>query len=177
MATLNVRLDDKLKNEAYEALAELEVSPSDLMRSVFQYVAQNRRIPVQVTQVDTDNREATLKIWAAYEEARNLILELVETLRTESVIKVSGIAELFSKVDLLIRVSNDVVDSLVQAKEWSELCSQIQKIVYKLKYTALSSRQGPEFVMYSSEAVREFSHEFYRFDLDIHDLMLHSRYL
>ena len=48
MATLNVRLDDKLKNEAYA------------VRLLFQYVAENGRMPVKTLTV-SDSEEALLR--------------------------------------------------------------------------------------------------------------------
>ena len=41
MATLNVRLDDKLKNEAYAVLEKLNITPTEAVRLLFQYVAEN----------------------------------------------------------------------------------------------------------------------------------------
>ena len=46
MATLNVRLDDKLKNEAYAVLEKLNITPTEAVRLLFQYVAENGRMPV-----------------------------------------------------------------------------------------------------------------------------------
>ena len=40
MATLNVRLDDKLKNEAYAVLEKLNITPTEAVRLLFQYVAE-----------------------------------------------------------------------------------------------------------------------------------------
>ncbi|HAU5815337.1 TPA: type II toxin-antitoxin system RelB/DinJ family antitoxin [Citrobacter freundii] len=51
MATLNVRLDDKLKNEAYAALEKLNITPSEAVRLLFQYVAETGRMPVKTVTV------------------------------------------------------------------------------------------------------------------------------
>ncbi len=40
MATLNVRPDDKLKNEAYAVLEKLNITPTEAVRLLFQYVAE-----------------------------------------------------------------------------------------------------------------------------------------
>ena len=45
MATLNVRLDDKLKNEAYAVLEKLNITPTEAVRLLFQYVAETGRMP------------------------------------------------------------------------------------------------------------------------------------
>lgn len=61
MATLNVRLDDNLKQQAYAVLADLNVSPSDAVRLFFQYIADNRSLPIKQT-VITDEDEELLRI-------------------------------------------------------------------------------------------------------------------
>lgn len=40
MASINVRVDDDLKNRAYRELERLGVTPSELMRQALQYVAK-----------------------------------------------------------------------------------------------------------------------------------------
>ncbi len=51
MATLNVRLDDKLKKEAYIVLEKLNISPTEAVRLLFQYVAENGRMPVKTVTI------------------------------------------------------------------------------------------------------------------------------
>ena len=60
MATLNVRLDDKLKNEAYAVLEKLNITPTEAVRLLFQYVAENGRMPVKTLTV-SDSEEAVLR--------------------------------------------------------------------------------------------------------------------
>ncbi|MCW7143386.1 type II toxin-antitoxin system RelB/DinJ family antitoxin [Escherichia coli] len=60
MATLNVRLDDKLKNEAYAVLEKLNITPTEAVRLLFQYVAENGRMPVKTLTV-SDSEEALLR--------------------------------------------------------------------------------------------------------------------
>ncbi|APQ83433.1 type II toxin-antitoxin system RelB/DinJ family antitoxin [Salmonella enterica] len=56
MATLNVRLDDKLKNEAYAVLEKLNITPTEAVRLLFQYVAETGRMPVKnVTLSDSED--------------------------------------------------------------------------------------------------------------------------
>lgn len=59
MATLNVRLDDKLKNEAYAVLEKLNITPTEAVR-LLQYVAENGRMPVKTLTV-SDSEEALLR--------------------------------------------------------------------------------------------------------------------
>ena len=47
MATLTIRLDDKLKNDAYAELEKLDVTPSEAIRLTFQYIIENKRLPVK----------------------------------------------------------------------------------------------------------------------------------
>ncbi|QMI06606.1 type II toxin-antitoxin system RelB/DinJ family antitoxin [Citrobacter sp. RHB25-C09] len=60
MATINVRLDDKLKNEAYAVLEKLNITPTEAVRLLFQYVAENGRMPVKTVTL-SDNEEALLQ--------------------------------------------------------------------------------------------------------------------
>ncbi|QLB44817.1 type II toxin-antitoxin system RelB/DinJ family antitoxin [Mannheimia pernigra] len=57
MATLNVRLDDKLKQQAYAVLADLNISPSEAIRLYFQYITDNRRLPVKQVVLDDEDAE------------------------------------------------------------------------------------------------------------------------
>lgn len=48
MATMNIRIDDALKERAGEALDEIGVTASEAVRLTMEYVAKNKRLPVQV---------------------------------------------------------------------------------------------------------------------------------
>lgn len=61
MATLNVRLDDKLKEEAWKVLEKLDITPTEAVRLLFQYVAENGRMPVKVVTV-SEEEEALLQV-------------------------------------------------------------------------------------------------------------------
>ena len=54
MATLNVRLDDKLKEEAWKVLEKLDITPTEAVRLLFQYVAENGRMPIKTVTVSED---------------------------------------------------------------------------------------------------------------------------
>jgi RHH-type rel operon transcriptional repressor/antitoxin RelB len=60
MATLNVRLDDKLKEEAYAVLDKLNLTPTEAVRLLFQYLAENGRMPVKTVTV-SDTEDALLR--------------------------------------------------------------------------------------------------------------------
>jgi len=47
MASINLRIDDHFKAEAYRRLAELGVTPSDVIRQTFEYVVRTGRLPVK----------------------------------------------------------------------------------------------------------------------------------
>ncbi|MFU9139211.1 type II toxin-antitoxin system RelB/DinJ family antitoxin [Erwinia tasmaniensis] len=57
MATVNVRLDDKLKNEAYAVLERLNVSPTEAVRQLFQYIAENEKLPLKTITISTAEDE------------------------------------------------------------------------------------------------------------------------
>lgn len=60
MATLNVRLDDKLKNEAYAVLEKLNITPTEAVRLLFQYVVETGRMPVKTVTL-SDSEDALIK--------------------------------------------------------------------------------------------------------------------
>lgn len=60
MATLNVRLDDELKQSTYAVLADLNISPSEAIRLYFQYISENRSLPIKQA-VITDEDDELLK--------------------------------------------------------------------------------------------------------------------
>jgi RHH-type rel operon transcriptional repressor/antitoxin RelB len=45
MASINIRIDDELKERAYRELEKLGVTPSELMRQTLQYVAERGQLP------------------------------------------------------------------------------------------------------------------------------------
>ncbi|MDP2744958.1 type II toxin-antitoxin system RelB/DinJ family antitoxin [Pseudomonas sp.] len=45
MASINIRIDDELKDRAYRELEKLGVTPSELMRQALQYVAERGKLP------------------------------------------------------------------------------------------------------------------------------------
>ncbi|GLO63084.1 transcriptional regulator [Vibrio sp. MACH09] len=57
MATINIRIDDKLKAKSYAALEELGVTPSEVLRQTLEYVAQNNRLPFQTILVNEEDME------------------------------------------------------------------------------------------------------------------------
>ena len=60
MATLNVRLDDKLKKEAYAVLEKLNITPTEAVRLLFQYVAETGRMPVKTVTI-SDNEDELIQ--------------------------------------------------------------------------------------------------------------------
>ncbi len=58
MASINVRVDDDLKNRAYRELERLGMTPSELMRQALRYVADHGQLPFQSVLMTTDNEPA-----------------------------------------------------------------------------------------------------------------------
>ncbi|WP_413484531.1 type II toxin-antitoxin system RelB/DinJ family antitoxin [Morganella psychrotolerans] len=58
MSTIQIRIDDELKKEAYQALEKLNVSPSDALRLFLRYVAENKKLPFsEVSVLVSENDE------------------------------------------------------------------------------------------------------------------------
>jgi RHH-type rel operon transcriptional repressor/antitoxin RelB len=45
MSTIQVRIDEELKKNAYQAFEKMNLSPSDALRQFLRYVAENQRLP------------------------------------------------------------------------------------------------------------------------------------
>ena len=45
MASINIRIDDELKQRSFAALEKLGVTPSELLRQTLQYVAERGKLP------------------------------------------------------------------------------------------------------------------------------------
>ncbi|EAR6586702.1 type II toxin-antitoxin system RelB/DinJ family antitoxin [Salmonella enterica] len=59
MGTIQVRVDEELKKNAYRALEKLQLSPSDALRLFLRYVAENEKLPfsevsIMVSEDDED---------------------------------------------------------------------------------------------------------------------------
>ena len=58
MSNLNIRIDDVVKKQAFEAFANLGISPSDAIRSFLAYVAETGRMPIK--QIIVSDEDADL---------------------------------------------------------------------------------------------------------------------
>lgn len=56
-ATINVRLNRELKESAYSALNELNITPSEAVRLCFEYIAHNKKLPVKEIVVSTEDMD------------------------------------------------------------------------------------------------------------------------
>lgn len=55
MATVTVKLDEKLKEEAFATLKKLNITPSEAIRLVLQYIVENQSLPIQKNKVTLNN--------------------------------------------------------------------------------------------------------------------------
>lgn len=65
MSTIQVRVDEELKKNAYRALEKLQLSPSDALRLFLRYVAENEKLPfsevsIMVSEDDEDDEDADI---------------------------------------------------------------------------------------------------------------------
>ena len=58
MSNLNIRIDDMVKQQAFEAFDNLGISPSDAIRSFLAYVAETGRMPIK--QIIVSDEDADL---------------------------------------------------------------------------------------------------------------------
>lgn len=65
MSTMQIRVEENLKQEATQVLKKLGINPSDAMRQLLQYVVDNEKLPfsaVSVVVAESDNDEDIIKI-------------------------------------------------------------------------------------------------------------------
>lgn len=62
MVSINFRIDEDLKAEAYRRLAELGVTPSELIRQTFEYVVQTGRLPVRQEVLTEEDHELLMVV-------------------------------------------------------------------------------------------------------------------
>ncbi|CAI3954304.1 Antitoxin component of the RelBE or YafQ-DinJ toxin-antitoxin module (RelB) (PDB:4ML0) [Commensalibacter communis] len=65
MSTIQIRVDENLKKDAYKAFDKLNLSPSDALRLFLRYVAENKKLPfseVSVMVSDSDKDDDILAV-------------------------------------------------------------------------------------------------------------------
>lgn len=65
MSTIQVRIDDDLKKNAYQAFEKMNLTPSDALRLFLRYVVENQKLPfaeVSVMVADTDDDADILEV-------------------------------------------------------------------------------------------------------------------
>lgn len=78
MSNLNIRIDDMVKQQAFEAFDNLGISPSDAIRAFLAYVAETGRMPIKqiiVSDEDADLYELVKKRLNEPEKIKNTTLD------------------------------------------------------------------------------------------------------
>ncbi|MCZ2204425.1 type II toxin-antitoxin system RelB/DinJ family antitoxin [Bartonella sp. A05] len=58
MSTIQIRVDENLKKDAYQAFEKLNLPPSDALRLFLRYVAENGKLPFsEISVMISDNDE------------------------------------------------------------------------------------------------------------------------
>lgn len=55
LSQVNVKIDKDLKEAAYKVLKDLGTTPTDLLRSVFEYIVEEKKLPVVRMLVTSDD--------------------------------------------------------------------------------------------------------------------------
>lgn len=72
MSTIQIRVDDKLKKEAYQAFEKLNLSPSEALRLFLRYVAENEKLPfAEVSMMISEDDEDSDILTVARERLKN----------------------------------------------------------------------------------------------------------
>ncbi|EKN2250391.1 type II toxin-antitoxin system antitoxin RelB [Escherichia coli] len=57
MGSINLRIDDELKARSYTALEKMGVTPSEALRLMLEYIADNERLPFKQTLLSDEDAE------------------------------------------------------------------------------------------------------------------------
>ncbi|HFF6558341.1 TPA: type II toxin-antitoxin system antitoxin RelB [Escherichia coli] len=57
MGSINLRIDDELKARSYAALEKMGVTPSEALRLMLEYIADNERLPFKQTLLSDEDTE------------------------------------------------------------------------------------------------------------------------
>ena len=57
MGSINLRIDDELKARFYAALEKMGVTPSEALRLMLEYIADNERLPFKQTLLSDEDAE------------------------------------------------------------------------------------------------------------------------
>ena len=57
MGSINLRIDDELKARSYAALEKMGVPPSEALRLMLEYIADNERLPFKQTLLSDEDAE------------------------------------------------------------------------------------------------------------------------
>ena len=57
MGTINLRVDDALKETSFSELKKLGISPSELLRQTLEYVATHKKLPFKKTYLNDEDSE------------------------------------------------------------------------------------------------------------------------
>lgn len=68
MSTIQIRVDEELKKNAYRALEKLQLSPSDALRLFLRYVAENEKLPFSEVSVMVSEEDEDADILAVVRE-------------------------------------------------------------------------------------------------------------
>ena len=57
MGSINLRIDDELKERSYAALEKMGATPSEALRLMLEYIADNERLPFKQTLLSDEDAE------------------------------------------------------------------------------------------------------------------------
>ncbi|EKS5411659.1 type II toxin-antitoxin system RelB/DinJ family antitoxin [Salmonella enterica] len=164
MATINARIDDDIKACADEVLKTLNISHTQAISALYQYIAETHRLPFQIiTQVKTP-ADIRAEIYVELKRAHaslNLILRKIddhENLNNEEmVIELNRVHNIHTDVWNRIPLADDIpaLEALAMAMQ---KCTMIFMDFKHFGYGFSGCKVLPEEYSKFSTAVKEFGH-------------------
>ncbi len=111
MGSINLRIDDELKARSYAALEKMGVTPSEALRLMLEYIADNERLPFKQTLLSDEDAE---------------LVEIVkERLRNPKPVRVSGYRLVYQVIDEKVVVFVISVGKRERSEVYSEAVKRI----------------------------------------------------
>lgn len=76
MASFNIRIDDALKEKSFTALEKIGVSPSDAVRQLLQYVADNGKLPIKTVVVSKEDADLIALVKKRLSDPKDMFEEI-----------------------------------------------------------------------------------------------------
>lgn len=181
MATINARIDDDIKAKADEVLKKIDISHTQAISALYQYIADCGRLPFQITMQVKTPSDIQEKIFNQLKSANASLNAIVRNIEENEVL---NNRELVTELNRIHEIHRDVWNRIPLAEDIPPLealaatmkkCTMIFMDFKHFGYGFTGFRVLPEEYQRFSAAVKRFNHQLLAFKpatpvyLNLHD--------